>query len=222
MTDYLVLVPIGYVLGSLPFGLMAGWAVKRIDVRDFGSGRTGSTNVLRAVGVPAAVVVLMLDMGKAVLAVVLARVISDSHGVEAAAALAALFGHNWPVFVGFRGGRGTSPGWGGLFILSPVSGLVATAVGIPVIALTRYVSLGSILGATSGAVTLIVLSSLGHVPFEYFWYGLIGDTVLVARHKDNIHRLLKGEERKLGQAAEVAQPQPKVKRRKGFRWPRSA
>ena len=153
---------------------------------------------------------------------VLARVLSDSHGVEAAAALAALFGHNWPVFVGFRGGRGTAPGWGGLFILSPVSGLIATAVGVPVAAITRYVSLRSILGATSGAVTLVVLSSLGHVPFEYIWFGIIANTMLIAGHKDNIHRLLRGEERKLGQSPVDARSQPNVRRRKGFRWPRSA
>ena len=180
------------------------------------------TNVLRAVGVPAAVLVLMLDMGKAILAVVLARVLFDSPGVEAAAVLAALFGHNWPVFIGFRGGRGTAPGWGGLLILSPISGLVATAVGIPVVAVTRYVSLGSILATISGAVTLVVLSSLGHVPFEYIWFGIIGGTVVVVRHKDNIQRLLRGEERKLGQAAEVAQPQSNLRRRKGLRWSRSA
>ena len=208
MTDYLVLTPIGYMLGSLPFGLIAGWMAKKIDVRDFGSGSMGMTNVLRSVGIPAASVVLMLDMGKAILAVVLARIISDSHGVEVVAALAVLFGHNWPVFVGFRGGKGTASGWGGLLVLAPMSGLVAAAVGIPLIAITRYVSLGSILGAISGAITMVVLSSLGHIPFEYVWFGIIGDTVVVVRHKDNIQRLLHGEERKLGQASEVSHSHP--------------
>ena len=208
MTDYLILAPIGYVLGSLPFGLIAGWLAKKIDVRDFGSGSMGMTNVLRSVGIPAAAVVLMLDMGKAILAVVLARIISDSHGVEVVVALAALIGHIWPVFVGFRGGKGTASGWGGLLILSPLSGLVATAVGIPVVAITRYVSLGSILGATSGSITMIALSSLGHIPFEYIWFGLIGDAVVVVRHKDNIQRLLNGEERKLGQASEDSHEHP--------------
>ena len=215
MTDYLILIPVGYVLGSLPFGLVSGWAFKRVDVRDFGSGKTGMTNVLRTVGVPAAALVLLLDMGKAVLAVVLARIVSDSHGVEAAAALAALIGHNWPVFVRFRGGRGTAPGWGGLCILSPVSGVVATAVGIPMIAITRYVSLGSMLGAASGAVAVIVLSSMGHAPSEYIWFGAIGGTVVVARHKDNILRLLRGEERRLGQPAKPVEAQAGDERGRG-------
>ena len=220
MTDYLIAVPVGYLLGSLPFGLIMGWLVKRVDVRGFGSGKTGVTNVLRTVGVPAAVVVLLLDMGKAILAVVLAGVFSESHGVEAAAGLAALFGHSWPVFIGFRGGRGTASGWGVLFILSPVSGLVAM-VGLPVIAVTRYVSLGSMVAAASGSATLVVLSSTGRAPIEYIWFAVIGTTLVVARHKDNIRRILKGEERKLGQAAEAGQ-QTKAEGRKGFRWPKSA
>ena len=104
MIAYLVMVPVGYLLGSLPFGLIIGMVAKRIDVRDFGSGKTGMTNVMRTIGVRAAILALLLDMGKSIVSVVLARIFFDSHGVEAAAALAALIGHNWPIFVGFRGG----------------------------------------------------------------------------------------------------------------------
>ena len=222
MTDYLILVPIGYLLGSVPFGIIAGWATKRIDVRDFGSGKTGMTNVLRTVGAKAAVLVLLLDMGKAILAVLLARLLSTSESVEAAAALAVLFGHNWPVFIGFRGGRGTAPGWGGLLILSPLSGLVALVVAVPALAITRYMSLVSMLAAVSGCGTLIVLASTGHAPLGYIWFGAIGGSLVVARHHDNIRRLLKGEERKLGQAAEIGSDGTESKRRKGLRWPRSA
>jgi glycerol-3-phosphate acyltransferase PlsY len=219
--EYLVLVPVGYVLGSVPFGLVAGRAFKRIDVRDFGSGKTGASNVLRSVGVPAAILVMMVDMGKAILAVVLVRVFSDSHGVEAAAALATLFGHNWPVFVGFRGGRGTASGWGGLLILEPWSGLAALIAVVPVIAITRYMSLGSIVAAIAGATTLIVLAATGHAPLEYIWFGIIGGTLIVGRHHDNIHRLLRGQERKLGQAAEAIQRESKAEKGRGMQWPRS-
>ena len=223
MIDYLILVPVGYLLGSLPFGLISGRLLKHVDVRDYGSGSIGMTNVLRTVGAPAAAVVLLLDMGKAVAAVVFARVFSGSAGVETACALAALVGHNWPVFIGFRGGKGTASGWGGLLILSPISGLVATVAGIPAIAATRYVSLGSIVASISGGVALIVLSITGHAPAAYAWYGAIGGTLVVARHKDNIQRLLRGEERKIGQTVNPDQgPRPKNGRRKGFRWPRSA
>ena len=123
MIDYLILVPLAYLLGSVPFGLIAGRLVANVDVRDYGSGKIGMTNVLRTSGKTAAAVVLLLDMGKGVLAVFIARLFFDSYGAEAAAALAVLFGHNWPVFIKFRGGRGTASGWGGLLILSPIAGL---------------------------------------------------------------------------------------------------
>ena len=220
MIDYLILVPVGYLLGSVPFGVMAGWLVNRVDVRDYGSGSTGMTNVLRAVGRPAAIIVLLLDMGKAVLAVVLAAAVSDEHGVEVAAALACLLGHNWPVFIGFRGGKGTASGWGGLLILSPLSGLVATVVGISAMALSRYVSLGSVTAASAGSISLIVIASVGEAPLVYIWYGAIGTPLIVARHRDNIKRMLSGKERKLGQAVEITAAD--ADERKGVRWPRSA
>lgn len=204
MIDYLVILPISYLIGSVPFGLIAGKLFKGVDIREYGSGNTGMTNVLRTVGSMAGGLVLVLDMGKAVLAVVIARWWFDSAGFEVAAALAVLFGHNWPVFIGFKGGRGTASGWGGLLILSPISGLVALFVGVPLIAITRYVSLGSIAAATVGALVLIVLASTGQAPPVYAWFGAIGGVMVVARHRDNIQRLIRGTERKLGQKIELA------------------
>ena len=220
MTYYLLSIAVGYLLGSIPFGVMAGWLVKRVDVRDYGSGSTGMTNVLRTVGRPAAALVLLLDMGKAVLAVVLAGVLSDEPGVEAAAALAALVGHVLPVFLGFRGGKGTATGWGALLILSPLSGLVATAVGLAAIGLSRYMSLGSVLAATAGPVALVVLALVGKEPLVYIWFGAIGGPLIIARHRDNLKRLLAGEERKIGQSAEVGAANPG--QRRGVGWPGSA
>ena len=212
MIPYLVMIPLGYLLGALPFGLILGKLFGGVDVRDYGSGKTGMTNVLRTVGVPAALLSLALDMGKAVLAVLLARVFFDSPGTDAAAAIAALVGHNWPVFVGFRGGRGTAPGWGALIILSPLAGLVASLVGLSAVAISRYVSLGSILGTLSGIITLIALAVLGVVIegtaddfwfayAEYIWFAVIGAALVIGLHKDNIQRLISGTERKLGQPA---------------------
>jgi glycerol-3-phosphate acyltransferase PlsY len=218
---YLVMVPVAYLLGSLPFGLILGWAVKRVDVRDYGSGKTGMTNVLRTVGPRTAVMVLLLDMGKSILSVTLARIFFDSSGVDVAAAVSALAGHNWPVFVGFRGGRGTAPGWGGLIILSPLAGLIATLVGAPAIAVSRYVSLGSILGTLSGVITLIVLAVMGRAPLEYIWFGAIGGGIVVGLHKDNIQRLIRGQERKIGQPAEGVQAQTTARQDKGAQWPKS-
>lgn len=212
MIAYIVMIPVGYLLGALPFGLILGKLFGGVDVREYGSGKTGMTNVLRTAGVPAALLSLSLDMGKAVLAVLLARIFFDSPGVEAAAAIAALVGHNWPVFVGFRGGRGTAPGWGALIILSPLAGIVATLIGLLAVALSRYVSLGSILGTLSGIITLIALAVLGVVVegssdtfwfayAEYIWFAVIGATLVIGLHKDNIQRLISGTERKLGQSA---------------------
>ena len=203
MIDYLVIVLISYLLGSIPFGLIAGKLVKNVDIRSYGSGYTGMTNVLRTVGKPAAALVLILDMGKAVLAVLIARVLYESTGVEVAAALTVLVGHNWPVFIRFRGGRGTASGWGGLLILSPISGLIAALVGVPLIAFTRYVSLGSIAATMLGSLAIIVLATTGHAPQVYAWFGAIGGVLVVARHRDNIQRLIRGTERKLGQRAKI-------------------
>lgn len=223
---YLVMIPVGYLLGSIPFGLILGWIFKRVDVRDFGSGKTGMTNVLRTVGVKAAAISLVLDMAKSISAVVITRIFFDVPAAEVAAALAALIGHNWPAYVGFRGGRGTASGLGGLFILSPWSGLVAAVVGVVTIATSRWVSLGSILGTLFGITTLAILIALGLAPVDYIWYSVFGGAIVIGRHWDNILRLVRGEERKIGESVDSSQDgpgdDPGKERRKGFRWPKSA
>ena len=204
MTDYLILVilvPVCYLLGSIPFGLIAGKLYRRIDVRDFGSGSTGMTNVVRTVGVPVGALVLLLDMGKGVGTVALARYVLEApEAAQAAAALSAIAGHNWPVFIGFRGGRGTATGWGALLMLWPVAGLVATIVGLLLIAITRYVSLGSVTATLVGCAVLAVACLAGAAPMGLLWFAAIGCAFVVGRHRGNIERLLKGEERKLGQS----------------------
>ncbi len=204
MIEYLILVPIAYLVGSTPFGVIAGKIATGTDIRDYGSGKTGMTNVLRTAGVVPAALVLLLDMGKAVAMVVVARILFDSTGVETAAAIAVLIGHNWPIFIQFRGGRGIASGWGGLLILSWPAFIVATLVGVSLIAGTRYVSLGSISAAVLGSLALIITAATGHAPMPYMWFGIVGGALLVARHKDNIQRLLQGTERKIGQRASLA------------------
>ena len=216
------MVPVGYLLGSVPFGLIIGWVFRRVDIRNYGSGHTGMTNVLRTIGVPAGLLALLLDMGKAILAVGLSRIFTDSQGVEVAAALSTMFGHNWSVFLRFRGGKGIATGWASLLILSPVVGLGASIAGLAAVATTRYMSVGSLIGGTLGPVALIVLCLLGIEPMVYAWFGVIGAILIVAQHKVNIERLINHQERKLGSGVSRADRQEKKNHVKGLRWPGSA
>ena len=203
MVSYASMLLLGYILGSVPFGLLIGWAFGRVDVREYGSGKIGSTNALRTIGVKAAVLSLVLDMGKSVLTVIISRILFDSYGADAIGAFACLIGHNWPVFVRFRGGRGVASGWGGAFILFPLSGVMAGLLGLPIIALTKYVSLGSLIGSSAGAATIVWLSVTDGLPDEYVGYAICGLGLIIFRHRDNIYRLLKGSERKLGQSVDL-------------------
>ena len=223
MIEYLVFVPLGYLLGAIPFGLIAGKLFGGVDVRDHGSGSIGMTNVMRTVSPPVAILVLALDMGKAIGAVILARIIADAPLVETLTGVAVIAGHSWSVFIGFSGGKGTATGWGALFALSPIAGIVASVIGVGLIALTRYVSLGSIVAATSGAIALAVIALVNDsVPLEYALYGAVGAAIILFKHRDNIQRLLRGDERKLGQKVDTVPRPTDTQRGKGLRWPRSA
>lgn len=222
MLEYLIFVPVAYLMGSVPFGLLATRLAKGVDVRDYGSGKTGMTNVLRIAGVRAGFVVLVLDMSKGALAVVIARLVWDSPGLAAAAGLSVLLGHLWPVFIGFRGGRGTATGMGALVALSPLAGLATATVGLPMLVAFRYVSLGSISGAITGAATLLILSLVGFHPTIYALYGVVGGALVLAKHHDNIRRLLTGRERKLGQTGETHDPPGKAGKQQGAWWRRLA
>jgi glycerol-3-phosphate acyltransferase PlsY len=221
--EYLVFVPLGYLLGAIPFGFIAGKLFGGVDVRDHGSGSIGMTNVMRTVSPPVAILVLALDMGKAIGAVILARIIADAPLVETLTGIAVIAGHSWSVFIGFSGGKGTATGWGALFALSPIAGIVASVIGVGLIALTRYVSLGSIVAATLGAITLAVIALVNDsVPLEYALYGAVGAAIILFKHRDNIQRLLRGDERKLGQKVDTVPGPTDTQRGKGLRWPRSA
>ena len=223
MIEYLVFVPLGYLLGAIPFGFIAGKLFGGVDVRDHGSGSIGMTNVMRTVSPPVAILVLALDMGKAIGAVILARIIADAPLVETLTGVAVIAGHSWSVFIGFSGGKGTATGWGALFALSPIAGIVASVIGVGLIALTRYVSLGSIVAATLGAITLAVIALVNDsVPLEYALYGAVGAAIILFKHRDNIQRLLRGDERKLGQKVDTLPGPTDTQRGKGLRWPRSA
>ena len=193
---------IAYLLGSIPSGVLVARARGGVDLMAVGSGKTGATNALRALGKGPAAVVFLADFGKGALAVLLARALTgDDAWPQVAAGLAAVFGHTYSLFLGFKGGRGVATGLGSLFALAPIPGLVAVIAGALAIALTRFVSLGSMLGAAVGGLLLAAISLAGLEPTPYAAFGFAAAAFIVVAHRDNIERLRRGQERRLGQKA---------------------
>lgn len=209
VAQFITAVIIGYLLGSIPFGLLVSKMSGKGDIREYGSGKTGATNVLRTAGRKAAVLVVTLDVGKGAVAVLLAGlVVGKSYLVvgdlaQVAAALAAMGGHIWPVFLGFRGGRGVATFFGGLAALSPVAAIFGVVVLLVVVGLTRFASVGSIAGAIGTGAILVLLTVLNVSPVEYLVYALIGAVLIIIMHRDNIGRLVSGTERKIGEKVVV-------------------
>ena len=205
-------VVLAYLLGSIPFGLIIGKLKGGVDIRDYGSGRTGATNVMRTVGTKLGILTLVLDVVKAAVAVGLAAIIvGRSAGIftiggvtiywqqvaQVVAGLAAVAGHNWPVFAKFKGGRGVTAYFGTLFAIYPPAGIFGAQV-LAITALrSRHMSLGSILGALAALCLMIPLVVLYNFPLIYLVYGSVVVVLLVYQHQDNIKRLRQGTERRL-------------------------
>lgn len=198
---------IGYLLGAIPFGLIVGRATRGIDIREYGSHRTGATNALRTLGARAAALVFLLDVAKGVAAVVVARTLfADDPLVEwaaAAAGFAAILGHNWSVFIRFTGGRGVATSGGALGAMSPWSIAIVLPIVVLVIWRSRYVSLGSITGGLLAPVVTAGLALIGQASVPAIVYALASGLLVTAAHADNIGRLRSGTERKIGQKEAV-------------------
>ena len=206
---------IGYLLGSIPFGLIISKRRAKIDIRQYGSGKTGGTNVLRTLGRKAFLMVATLDVLKGTLAVVIAGLIISKDFMmignlgylgllfaQVIAALAAMVGHIWPVFVKFKGGRGVATFFGGLIALYPPAGLFGGEVLLIGASLTGFASLGSIIGVVGAYAILVPLTIMYGLPIEYLGYVLIGTMLILFLHRDNIKRLLSGKERRLHMKSE--------------------
>lgn len=190
-----VVILLSYLLGSISFSIVIAKLIAGIDIREHGSGNAGATNTLRMLGKGPGITVLLLDAAKGAIAITIARLLGVPEWAIVGAAVAAVLGHNWPVFFGFKGGKGVATTIGTLLALTPIPALIGVGITIVVIALTRYVSLGSLVFF----VLVPFLMYIYHEPGVYIagaaFVGLLG----FIRHAENIRRLIKGTERKLGQ-----------------------
>ncbi len=194
-----------FFFAAVPWGLVLGKWLKGVDIRTVGSGATGTTNSLRVLGWKIAVAIFLLDFGKGVLPVVLARWWDLPDWAVALAAVAATAGHCWSPYIRMKGGKGMATGGGASVAMFPWLALFLLFV-IAVVYLTRYVSLASILTALLGPTLVVVLAFMGYVP-GWWATGIVGiGLIIVIQHRANIRRLLNGTENKFGQRVNVAQP----------------
>ncbi len=200
--DWVVNITLGYLLGSVPSGLVVGYLWLRRDIREMGSGKTGATNVLRTAGKLPAALVVIGDISKGAVPALVGRFVFDDPWVAAAGAAAAVIGHNWPVFAGFRGGRGVATSFGGILGLAPLFALGFPVAGAVVIALTRYVSLMSIVVTPLAAIAIGAAALAGVVPAADAAFGLFAVVIIEVMHLPNIRRLLAGTEPKIGRGGD--------------------
>ena len=190
-----VLVVVGYVLGSISFAVLLVRATTGTDIRAEGSGNAGATNVLRAHGKKLALLVALADVAKGTAAVLLMRLVTADPRWAAAAGFAAILGHVFPVFYGFRGGKGVATAVGAFLALSPLALLVSLAVFVAVVAATRYVSLGSVV---SMALLPPIAGLLFHAPRAVVTAAGATALLVLVKHLANLKRLARGEESRLG------------------------
>ncbi len=200
---------LSYLLGSIPVGLIIAWLKTGRDLRATGSGKTGATNVMRSAGRGLGFLTLFLDGLKAFVAVLVATLLwpyAVEHlggspitvpMVQGLAGLVAILGHNRPVFAGFRGGRGVSSFFGSMCMIHLPAALLGIEVLAVVALVSRFMSLGSIVGGLTACGVMLVLYFTGWVPWPHLAYSLIAVAILTIEHRDNIGRLRKGTERKL-------------------------
>ncbi|MDE0592875.1 MAG: glycerol-3-phosphate 1-O-acyltransferase PlsY [Dehalococcoidia bacterium] len=199
----IVILIIAYFIGAIPFGVIIGRVFRGVDIRSYGSGGSGATNVNRTLGPVAGGAVLVADVVKGLVVVALARwAVEGDAWLIAAVGTTAVLGHMFPVYIKFKGGKGVATGLGALAVISPIAAVIAlSGVGIAVI--TRYVSLGSIIGSGLSLGLLIIFSifELTILGWEHdIWYLLFAIPVPIFifwSHRSNVDRLAKGDESKL-------------------------
>ena len=193
----LIILIVAYLIGSIPFGYLIVRTKEGGDIRQTGSGGTGATNVSRRAGKAAGVLTLLLDASKGVAGVLIAQNLSGSDWVKAAAAIAVIVGHIFPLWLGFRGGKGVATGVGVFLVLAPIALLCAGVIFVSIVFFTRYVSLGSIMAAA--LIPLLVwLQNVFVEPVAdlrpLLTAAVVGALLIIVAHRGNIERLARGTE----------------------------
>lgn len=199
MLTYLIIIIIAYLLGNISTSYIVAKKLAGVDIRTQGSGNAGSTNVLRTLGKKAGAFTFAGDVLKGFIAVWIAKMIAYVLHIDVTicaylAVVAVVLGHNYPVFLGFKGGKGVATSLGSMLAMNPVTALTCLGFFIIIVALTKYVSLGSILGIGLSPILMIINHNLKGV-----WVTLFLTISVAYTHKENIKRLLNGTERKIGE-----------------------
>jgi len=191
---------LGYLFGSFPSGYLAGKIAKGIDIRSLGSGSTGATNVLRHIGKRAAITVFLLDVFKGVISILLAKYFLLNDSWQVAVGLSTLIGHIWPVWLNWRGGKAVATGLGIFLGLSWQVGLATLGIFILMITLFRIVSLASVSAALALPLIMFLSFNTSSISFPLLIISLLAMTLVIWRHRENILRLMKGKEPRIGQS----------------------
>ena len=195
----LLILFLGYLLGSFPSGYLAGRIAKGIDIRSLGSGSTGATNVLRHIGKRAAITVFCIDVFKGVLSILLAKYFLLNDSWQVAIGLSTLIGHIWPVWLNWRGGKAVATGLGIFLGISWQVGLATLGIFILTITLFRIVSLASITAAFALPFIMFLSFESSSISIPFLVISLLATTLVIWRHRENIGRLIRGKEPKIGQ-----------------------
>jgi len=197
---YASVILIGYLLGAIPVGYLVG-KTRGIDVREYGSGRTGGTNVLRSAGPLPALFTILGDAFKGMAAVLIAKAILPTPIAESLAGLGAVAGHNWSAFIGFRGGAGTMTALGALLVLSPRALFVIAPLGLIAALASGYASVGSLTVSSLVPLVLLCLIAVGSQPPAHLLYGVGVAAMIIFSLRGNIQRLRAGTERRIWEKA---------------------
>ena len=199
MLSYIIIIIIAYLLGNISTSYIVAKRLAGVDIRTQGSGNAGSTNVLRTFGKKAGAMTFAGDLVKGMIAVLVARLIANFTGLDVVTAgyiavVGVVCGHNWPILLGFRGGKGVATSFGAMIAVNPIIALICFVAFLFIVAITKYVSLGSILGISISPIVMILVQNK-----KGMLVTLLLAASVIYTHRENIKRLLNGSERKIGQ-----------------------